>query len=58
MRVPFLDIQAAHHEIRAELDEAYQRVMKSGWFVLGEDVERFEHDFARYCHVQHGVGIS
>ena len=36
--VPFLDLQAAYLELKAELDAAYQRVMDSGWYILGAGV--------------------
>ena len=35
MTVPFLDLAAAYKELRDELDAAYQRVMESGWSMLG-----------------------
>jgi dTDP-4-amino-4,6-dideoxygalactose transaminase len=42
MKVPFLDFQAPYLELKAELDDAYQRVMASGWYILGKEVEAFE----------------
>jgi len=56
--VPFLDLKAAYAELKEELDVAYQRVMNSGWYVLGEEVEAFEEEFADYCNVKHCVGVS
>ena len=56
--VPFLDVGATYRELRAELDEAHARVMASGWFVLGRELEAFEHEFARYCGTEHGVGVG
>ena len=44
--VPFLDVGAGYRELKEEYDEAYQRVMNSGWFVLGQEVEPFEEQFA------------
>ena len=58
MTVPFLDLKAPYAELRAELDEAYQRVMQSGWFITGEEVERFEAEFAEYCGAKHCVGVA
>ena len=54
-RIPFLDLRAAYLELKDELDEAYHRVMNSGWYILGEEVESFELEFALYCGVQHCV---
>jgi dTDP-4-amino-4,6-dideoxygalactose transaminase len=58
MHVAFLDIKATYLELQAELDAAYQRVMQSGWYILGEEVAAFEAAFAAYCGVQHCVGVG
>ena len=58
MRVPFLDLQAPYRELKAEIDSAVARVLASGWYILGEEVEAFEKDFAEYCSVRHGVGVA
>lgn len=57
-RIPFLDLRAAYEELRPELDAAYQRVMSSGTYILGEEVEKFEEEFASYCRVKHCVGVA
>lgn len=57
-KVPFLDFQEAHLEIRQELDAAYDRVLNSGWFILGKEVEAFEREFAAYCEAEHCVGVG
>lgn len=56
--VPFLDLAALHLPIRPELDAAYQRVMDSGWFIAGPELEAFEAEFARYCEVTQCVGVG
>ena len=56
--VPFLDLAALHRPLRAELDAAYQRVMDSGWFIAGPELEAFEAEFAQYCEVSHCVGVG
>lgn len=58
MTVPFVDLQAAHDEVRPALDEAYRRVLGSGSFVLGEELEAFEREFAAACGVRHAVGTG
>lgn len=58
MKVPFLDLKAAYLELKDELDEAYHRVMDSGWYILGKEVEAFEHEWADYCGVKHCVGVG
>jgi dTDP-4-amino-4,6-dideoxygalactose transaminase len=56
--VAFLDLGAAYEELREEIDLAYRRVMDSGWYVLGEELEEFEHEWAAYCCVKHCVGVA
>ncbi len=58
MRVPFLDLKAPYVELRTEIDDAYQRVMRSGWHVLGPEVEAFEAEFAAYCGAAHCVTVG
>jgi len=57
-KVLFLDFQEAHLEIRQELDAAYDRVLNSGWFILGKEVKAFEREFAAYCEAEHCVGVG
>lgn len=58
MKVPFLDLKLQHSQLAEELDEAIQRVMSRAWFILGEEVEAFEAEFATYCGVKHCVGVG
>ena len=56
--VPFLDLKSLYLEIQEELDAAYRRVIASGWYVLGPEVEAFEAEFAQYCEVKHCIGVG
>lgn len=58
MKVPFLDLKATYVELKDELDAAYHRVMDSGWYILSEEVEAFEAEFAVYLGVKHCVGVG
>jgi dTDP-4-amino-4,6-dideoxygalactose transaminase len=58
VKVPFLDFVGPYDELKAELDEAYFRFMRSAWYVLGREVETFEQEFADYCGVRHCVGVA
>jgi len=58
MRVPFLDVAAAYRELQPELDAACKRVMESGWYILGHEVEAFESAFADYCGVRNCIGVA
>lgn len=57
-RVPFFDAAAATRELRAELDDAWQRVLASGWYILGPEVEAFEAEFARYVGCRYCIGVG
>ncbi len=56
--VPFLDLGATYKELQDELDSSYKRVMESGWYVLGSEVEDFESEYAQYCEADHCVGVA
>lgn len=56
--VPFLDLQAAYRELKADIDTAVARVLESGWYVLGPEVEAFEQEFAAYCQASHAIGVG
>jgi dTDP-4-amino-4,6-dideoxygalactose transaminase len=45
-------------EVRADVMAAVERVGASGWYVLGKEVEAFEHAFALFCHAPHAVGVA
>lgn len=57
-KVPFLDMKTPYLELKEELDQAYQRVMESGWYILGEEVSAFEQEFSAYCGVRHCIGVG
>jgi len=56
--IPFLELGKLHQSIREPLDEAYRRVVDSGWFIMGPELEAFEYEFAQYCKVKHGIGVG
>lgn len=58
MHVPFLDIARLHHSIREPLDAAYRRVLDSGLFIMGPELEAFEAEFAQYSEVKHCIGVG
>ncbi len=57
-KVPFQDLSAAYKELKSELDDAYHRYMRSGWYVLGKEVAAFEEEYAAYCEAKHSVGVG
>jgi dTDP-4-amino-4,6-dideoxygalactose transaminase len=58
MKMPFLDIRAAYEEMKPEFDQAYHRVMNSGRYLLGQELEAFEVEFASYCEADYCIGVG
>ncbi len=56
--IKFLDLKAINQQYRNELLEAFARVLDSGWYILGEEVKKFEQEFAEYCGTQHAIGVA
>jgi len=58
MSIPFFDLAATYQEIKAELDSVYFEVTQKSHFILGPELEKFEHDFAAYCDSRYCVGVG
>ena len=58
MNVAFLELKPTYVELRDELDAAYHRVMDSGWYLLGQELEAFEAEFAAYCEASHCIAVG
>ncbi len=58
MNIPFLDLKAAYLELKPEIDAAVARVLDSGWYILGGEVEAFEREFAEHCGAQNCIGVG
>jgi dTDP-4-amino-4,6-dideoxygalactose transaminase len=56
--VPFLSLEYQHASIEQELQQAMQRVLRSNWFVLGQEVEKFETEYADYCGTRFTAGVA
>lgn len=56
--IKFLDLKKINERFRGEMDAATKRVLDSGWYLLGREVEQFEVDFAAYCGVKHCIGVA
>jgi dTDP-4-amino-4,6-dideoxygalactose transaminase len=52
------DLKREYAHLRPEIDQAIERVLRRGWFVLGEEGEAFEAEWAAYCGVAHAVGVG
>lgn len=58
MKIQMVDLSASYQEIRAEIDAAVKNVLDKTNFILGEEVRKFEDDFAKYCGVKYAVGVA
>src|ERR1700741_1187451 len=58
MKVSLLDLKSEFHGLRDQILPALDRVCETSAFVLGEEVEQFESEFAHYCDVKHCVALS
>jgi dTDP-4-amino-4,6-dideoxygalactose transaminase len=58
VNVPFLDLNAAYQELQTELHDAAGRVLASGRYILGPELEAFEQEFAAYSGVKYCLGVG
>ena len=56
--IKFLDLHKINERFRSELDAAAKRVLDRGWYLLGQEIEAFEREFAAYCGVKHAIGCA
>jgi dTDP-4-amino-4,6-dideoxygalactose transaminase len=56
--ISFLDLKRLNDQYTVEIQEAIKRVLKSGWYLLGEEVTSFEKEFASYCGSKYCVGVA
>ena len=56
--IRFLDLHRVNERFRGEMEEAFRRVLDRGWYLQGEENERFSADFARFCGVRRAVGVA
>jgi dTDP-4-amino-4,6-dideoxygalactose transaminase len=56
--IPFFNILTANEQYTHELKSAVEKVIDSGWYILGEKVNAFEKEFSSYCGVRHAIGTA
>ena len=56
--IPFLDLKAQYRTIKSDIDAAVHKILDSGQYVLGEEVELFEREFAAFHAADHGVAVN
>ena len=56
--IAMVDLRGGYLAQQAGIDAGVKRVLESGWYILGKECETFEYDFARWCGVNHAVGVG
>ena len=56
--IKFLDLQKINAQYEIELKEAANRVIDSGWYLMGKELESFEANYANFCGVKHALGVA
>lgn len=58
MQIPFVDLGSQYRQIRAQAFRSWDKFCKQGNFILGQEVSKFEEEFADYCQVKYAVGLN
>lgn len=56
--IPLVDLKAQYRQIKKEIDKAIFDVLNKTDFILGDEVEKFEEEYAKYCNVKYAVGLD
>lgn len=56
--IPFLDLKKMNLEHQEEIEEALLKVFRKGWYILGEEVNAFEREYAKYIGTKHCIGVG
>ena len=55
---PFLDLKKINSKYRDSINQSVARIIDSGWYILGKEVEEFENEFAKYCGTKYCLGVA
>ncbi len=56
--IKFLDLQKINLQYQQEIEEQLLKVYRSGWYLLGEEVNNFEYNLSQYIGVKHAIGVG
>ncbi|WP_373233118.1 DegT/DnrJ/EryC1/StrS family aminotransferase [Cohnella sp.] len=56
--IPFLDLKQVNLRHKTEIEDRISGVLHSGWYILGEEVDSFEKEFANYCGTKHCISVA
>jgi len=58
MNIPFVSFEPMHKEIEVEILNKFKEVYERNWFIQGEEVEKFEEEFAEFCGAKYCIGCG
>jgi dTDP-4-amino-4,6-dideoxygalactose transaminase len=58
MKIPFGDLKRQYKQLREQIAQVTSEVYESGWFILGQQVQQFEVNFAQYCEAKYAIGVG
>ncbi len=58
MQIPFVDLGSQYKQVKLQVFRHLDRLCKRGNFILGEELDRFEQEFAEYCQVRYAIGLA
>lgn len=58
MKVPFLDLKQVNKPYENEIKQALKRVVDSGWYLQGREVEAFEREYSDFIGVNNTIGVA
>lgn len=56
--INFLDLKTINNQYQQELKNACARVIDSGWYIMGNELNEFETEFSAYCGTKHAIGVA
>ncbi|RZL46392.1 MAG: DegT/DnrJ/EryC1/StrS family aminotransferase [Pedobacter sp.] len=56
--IKFLDLKKINNQYKTDFSNALNRILDSGWYILGSELANFEKEFARYCGVKYAIGVA
>ncbi len=58
MKIPFVSFEPMHKEIEEEILNKFKEVYEKNWFIQGEEVKKFEEEFAEFCEAKYCIGCG
>ncbi len=58
MKIPFVNFEPMHNEIRNEIMDSFKKIYDRNWFVLGPSVDAFEKEFSKYCNADYCISCG